>query len=319
MVSIAVIIPAYRVSKQLPEVVAAIPDLIDRIVVVDDCCPENSGQILESMSDDARLKIVRNDENLGVGGAVKVGFKIALAEGHDIIVKLDGDGQMDPHDVSKLTGPIVLGEADYVKANRFFSASSFRGMPTHRLLGNAGLSFLSKFATGYWSVSDPTNGYIAVSSRSLALLDFERVHNRYFFECDLLYRASLEQLVVQDIPIKAIYGSEKSSLSAVKALITFPWLLARNTVKRILYRYYVREWTAGSLELPAGLILFLWGSIFGLGQYLIAAESSRAITAGQATFSALALILGLQLLLAFLSGDMSAEPKTTRFKGDLID
>jgi dolichol-phosphate mannosyltransferase len=319
MASIAVVIPAFRVSEQLPEVVSAIPDYIDQILVVDDCCPENSGQKLASVANDVRLEIIRNDENLGVGGAVKVGFRRALHQGHDIVVKLDGDGQMDPSVIRKLVMPILAGEADYVKANRFFSASSFKGMPAHRLVGNAGLSFLSKFATGYWSVSDPTNGYVAIRSKSLALLDLDRVHDRYFFECDMLYRASLEQLVVQDVPVEAIYGNEKSSLSAVKSLVTFPWLLARNFLKRILYRYYVREWTAGSLELPAGLILFLWGSVFGLGQYLSATESARAITAGQATFSALALILGLQLLLAFLNGDISSEPKSTRFKGDLSD
>lgn len=310
---IAVVIPAYKVAEHLPAVVSNVPGTVEKIYVVDDACPEESGARLQAEANDSRLEVITNSENLGVGGAVKVGFRRAAEAGYDIVAKIDGDGQMDPSRLDDLLAPLVSGEADMVKANRFFSASSFRGMPVIRLIGNAGLSFLNKFASGYWSITDPTNGYLALRSAALDSIDLERLHNRYFFECDLLYRASLEQLAVRDVPVGAVYGSESSSLSTLKSLAVFPWLLLWNFVKRVFYRYYVREWSPGSFELPLGLGLFGYGLVFGVQQYSASLDAGRSVTAGQATFSALTLILGLQLLLAFLSGDVGAEPKNARF------
>lgn len=314
MSRIAVVIPAYKVAKQLPRVISQIPPYVSQIFVVDDACPEQSGASLKGTVTDSRLSVVTNSENLGVGGAVKVGFNLAIEAGCDIVVKVDGDGQMNPMRIGELVRPILEGHADMVKANRFFSASSFRGMPMVRLFGNAGLSLLNKFASGYWSISDPTNGYIALSVEALRSLDLDRLSNRYFFECDLLYRASLEQLVVRDVPLEAFYGSETSSLSTLKSLIIFPWLLLWNLAKRVFYKYYVREWSPGSFELPIGLGLFIYGLFFGFQQYSASVGTGRGITAGQATLSALTLILGLQLLLAFLAGDVALEPKNTRFR-----
>lgn len=317
MSRIAVVIPAFRVATLLPGVISKMPPYVEKIYVVDDACPDHSGARLQTVVNDPRLEVITNPENLGVGGAVKVGFRRATEAGYDIVAKLDGDGQMDPSRLGELLIPLISGEADMVKANRFFSASSFRGMPFIRLVGNAGLSFLNKFASGYWSISDPTNGYLALRAKALTSIDLDRLHNRYFFECDLLYRASLEQLVVRDVPLEAVYGGESSNLSTIKSLAVFPWLLLWNFVKRVFYRYYVREWSPGSFELPLGLGLFSYGFVFGIQQYSASIDAGRSVTAGQATFSALTLILGLQLLLAFLSGDVSTEPKNARFHREL--
>jgi glycosyltransferase involved in cell wall biosynthesis len=117
---IAVVIPSYRVKAHLLKVIADIPALVERIYVVDDACPEGSGALVEAHCSDARVRVHRNAVNLGVGGAVMAGYRLAQKDGMDIVVKMDGDGQMDPAALPELVGPIVRGEADYTKGNRFY-------------------------------------------------------------------------------------------------------------------------------------------------------------------------------------------------------
>ncbi|MBI3445253.1 MAG: glycosyltransferase family 2 protein [Magnetospirillum sp.] len=154
----AIVIPSYRVSRHIEAVLAGIPAHIDHILVVDDCCPEGSGDVA-ARSADPRVEVIRHAVNRGVGGAVLSGYARALELGCDIAVKMDGDGQMDPDELPRLIEPLVSGRVDYAKGNRFRHLRELKSMPTIRLLGNSALSFLVKAASGQWGVMDPTNGY----------------------------------------------------------------------------------------------------------------------------------------------------------------
>jgi hypothetical protein len=140
----------------------------------------------------------------------------------------------------------------------------------------------------------------------------DKVRKSYFFESDMLFRLSIANCVVADVPMVAVYGTEKSNLKIGKVLFEFPWRHTINFLKRIFYRYYLREWSVGSFELPLGLILLFFGSWFGISSYLAASAAGVATTAGQVTGSAVALILGVQLLLSFLSYDVQSEPRIPR-------
>jgi glycosyltransferase involved in cell wall biosynthesis len=260
---LAVVIPAYKVTGTIQNVVAGLGPEVDQIFVIDDACPEGSADVLERATKDSRITVIRHKENLGVGGAVISGYQAALSAGADVIVKVDGDGQMDTSLIKHLVEPIISGEADYVKGNRFESIESVREMPFIRLLGNAGLTFLTKFSTGYWDVSDPTNGFTAISSQIASKINFEKVAKRYFFESDMLFRLNVAQAVVIDLPIAARYGSEKSNLSVLKSFVSFPFLHLRNFAKRIFYSYYLREMSLASFELPVGIALFIFGQYLG--------------------------------------------------------
>jgi glycosyltransferase involved in cell wall biosynthesis len=203
---IAVVIPCFKVKDKLFKVVNDIGPEVDIIYVVDDCCPQNSVSVVEELSQEkrSRVRVLRTPVNLGVGGAVKLGYTQALADGADIVVKIDGDGQMDTSLISKFTQPILLGHADYTKGNRFYDVESFSSMPMIRLIGNAGLSLINKFSHGYWDIVDPTNGYTAISKEVLKNVKLDKVENRYFFESDLLFRLGVCRAVVQDIVITSI-------------------------------------------------------------------------------------------------------------------
>lgn len=309
MLKIHVVIPAYKVEKHILDLIPRIGAEVEKIWVVDDSCPNGSGKLVEKKVKDSRVSVLFNSENLGVGGAVTAGYKAALASGAEVVVKLDGDGQMFPEDIPELVKPILIGEADYVKGNRFDSFDDLYQMPRIRIFGNAVLSFWSKLSSGYWSVTDPTNGFTAIHRAVLAKIDLEKLSKRFFFESDMLFRLNLAGAVVEDIALPARYGDEKSNLKISKVIFEFPWKFTKNQIKRVFYRYYLREWSIASFELPLGIGLGVFGAWFGLASFFAAASAGRATTAGQATIASLAIILGVQLMLSFLSYDIQSEPK----------
>lgn len=304
-----VIVPCYRVSSHILQVLSEIGPEVERIWVIDDVCPEGTADLVESSVTDRRVKVVRNEENMGVGGATKRGFARADADGADILVKLDGDGQMNPGLISALVAPIKGGWADYSKGNRFNSLAALKAMPRVRIFGNAVLSFWSKISTGYWSVNDPTNGFIAMSVLSYRKLELDKVANRYFFESDLLYRLRLAGARVSDVSMNAIYGSEVSNLRIWRIIFSWPFLHLRNFIGRLGYQYYLREWSIASLELPLGIMSFSMGTWLGVTAYFSSLSLGQSVTPGQITVASLLVILGTQLLLAFANYDIASEPK----------
>lgn len=306
---IAVVIPSYRVKTHLLEVIAGIPALVERIYVVDDACPEGSGALVEAQCSDPRVRVHRNAVNLGVGGAVLAGYRLALEDGMDIVVKMDGDGQMDPAALPELVGPIVHGEADYTKGNRFYDLTQIGRMPRMRILGNAALSFMTKISSGYWDLFDPTNGFTALHCRIVPKLPLEKISKRYFFESDMLFRLNIIRAVVVDVPMDARYGAEVSNLSISKVLFDFSYKHARNTFKRIFYNYFLRDLSLASLELLVGMGFLLTGFVMGVLFWIKSAQTGITASAGSVMLVALQVIVAIQLLLGFLAYDIASVPR----------
>lgn len=305
---IGVVIPSFKVTNHVLEVIASIGAEVDRIYVVDDRCPEGSGDLVELKCLDSRVLVIRHKENQGVGGAVMSGYKAALKDGIDIVVKIDGDGQMDPSLIGGFVGPIIAGDADYTKGNRFFDLEELHAMPGVRLVGNAALSFVSKLSSGYWDLFDPTNGFTAIHTDVVRYLPLDKISRRYFFETDILFRLNTIRAVVVDIPMSAKYGNEVSGLKIRKILGEFVAKHLRNFFKRIFYTYYLRDMSLASIELPIGLALFLFGCTFGSYQWVLSSQSGLPSSAGTVMLSALPVITGLQLILAFLGHDIRSVP-----------
>lgn len=307
--NIAVVIPSYRVTHHVLEVIARVPAMVDRIYVVDDCCPDQSGLHVEQNCADPRVTVVRNEQNMGVGGTVLRGYEAAIAAGVDIIVKIDGDGQMDPALIPAFVAPIMRGEADYTKGNRFFDLGNIRNMPAIRIFGNAVLSFMTKLSSGYWDIFDPTNGYTAIHADVARRLPMQRISHRYFFESDMLFRLNTLRAVVVDIPMDARYGDEVSNLRITHVVGDFLVKHLRNFCKRIFYNYFLRDLSLASLELVLGSFLLLLGTTFGIHHWLLSIDTGVQTTAGTVMLSALPVILGLQLLLGFIGHDIASIPR----------
>lgn len=306
---ISVVIPSYRVRDKVLQVIAAIPQQVDRIYVVDDACPEETGAFVIQSCRDPRVTVLRHDRNRGVGGAVMSGYRAALADGTDVIVKIDGDGQMDPGLLFRFARPILAGEADYTKGNRFYHAHSLSAMPRIRLFGNAALSFMSKFSTGYWNIFDPTNGFTAISAYVAELLLQHRLSESYFFESDVLFRLNTIRAKVMDIPMEAKYEDEVSNLNVRRVFTEFLYKHVRNTVKRIVYTYFIRDTSVASLELALGIPLFLFGTAFGCWEWMRGHADGVAASAGTVMLAALPILVGIQFILAFINYDVANVPR----------
>jgi len=307
-VHLAVVIPCYRERAHILGVLSSIPTVVDTIICVDDGCPDNTGQLIEESNADPRVSVVFSEQNEGVGGATKRGFERALQHEADIVVKIDGDGQMDPEMLPRLVGPIISGQADYTKGNRFFSLENVASMPRYRVVGNVVLSFISKLSSGYWQIFDPNNGYTAIHSSVLRLIPMEKVSSGYFFESDMLFRLNTLRAVVVDIPMLAKYGSENSGIRLTKILPVFMTKHVANFAKRLFYGYFLRGFSVASIQWVLGPVLLIFGVSFGLYEWFSASAAGVAATAGTVMLAALPIIIGLQFILAALDFDVKNVP-----------
>lgn len=308
---IAVVIPSFRVKKHILGVIDEIGAECSMIYVVDDACPDGSGDFVREHCKDPRVKVITHAENQGVGGAVVTGYKAALEAGADIMVKLDGDGQMDPSLIPNFVAPIISGRADYTKGNRFNSLYAVRQMPRVRLIGNAVLSFMTKLSSGYWRAFDPTNGYTAIHRETVKRLDLKGLAKRYFFETDMLIKLGDIRAKVLDVMMDAKYGDEESGLKISRVTTEFLFKHMHATVRRLFYGYFLRDFSLASMNLMLGFWFTMFGIVFGAYSWHQSIVTGVLASTGTVMLAMLPLILGIQFLLFFLSLDIANEPTET--------
>ncbi|QCB48616.1 glycosyltransferase family 2 protein [Hydrogenophaga sp. PAMC20947] len=308
---IAVVIPSYKVKTHVLDVIHQIGPEVEKIYVIDDACPEESGNWVHQNCTDQRVKVLYNAVNLGVGGAVKTGYFAALLDEMEIIIKIDGDGQMQPKLIPLFIQPIIEKQADYTKGNRFFNLEQIGRMPKLRIFGNAALSFLSKFSSGYWDIFDPTNGYTAIHARLVEQLPMEKISNRYFFESDMLFRLNLLQAKVLDIPMDSRYEGETSNLKVSQIVGEFISKHSKNFLKRIFYNYFLRDFSVASVELVAGIALLFFGGIFGAAHWVSSMNNAIPSSPGTVMLAGMSVLVGIQFLLSFLSFDIQNKQQSS--------
>jgi len=303
-----VVLPCYRVKEQILCVVEPLLEIADFVIVVDDCCPEQSGAHLQQCLTHPKLTILFHEKNKGVGGAMVTGFEEALRLEADIVVKMDSDGQMDPKHIPRLTAPLRNGKADFAKGNRFFDLHALQSMPTVRRIGNLGLTLLTKAASGYWNISDPTNGFLAIRKDALSLVNFHLLDPRYFFEISLLVQLNVIRALAVDVPIPARYADEKSSLNPLKILCTFPSRLLSGFLHRLWWRYFIFDINSVTIFLVTGCFLFFGGALFGACRWGHSGIHQVDQSPGTVALAMLPMILGFQMLLQAVVLDTLMQP-----------
>jgi glycosyltransferase involved in cell wall biosynthesis len=305
---IGVVIPAYRVARHIEDVVRNVPAFVRSIIVVVDASPDDSAARVRALGD-PRVTLLVHEENQGVGGAMQTGFREALRQELDIVVKMDGDDQMDPNEMPRLLAPLIAGRADMTKGNRYEHTQALKSMPAVRVFGNAGLTFLVKLASGYWGLFDPANGYIALRTDVLKRIDLDKLHKRYFFESGFLIQLGILRAVIVDVAIPARYGDEQSSLSVTRTLFGFPPRLLWGLARRVFWRYFVYDFTAVSIYILLGVPALLWGVIYGTIVWLEVQETHHDATAGQVMLAAMPIIIGVQFLSQCVALDVQNFPR----------
>ena len=314
MYKIIAVMPCFKTSEIAPFLAKDIIKFVDKLICVDDYCPDSTGEKIRNSLTNDKLDFVFHDSNQGIGGAMKSGFIYALRFEPEIIIKIDSDGQMNPILIPKLIEPIINGISEVTKGNRFTSPKSIKKMPLIRIIGNIGLGFITKLSTGYWELFDPTNGFIAMRAEVLKDIYLDKIDNGYFFETDFLFRCSLNNILISEIAMEAVYGDEKSSLNPLKEFFSFFYKNVNIFLKRIAYQYFLLDFNPGSLSLSLGFILGVFTLLIGIRSFTYYQELNLETPLGiQILFLATSLICN-QLIISFIYYDVSQKPLFRRFK-----
>jgi len=305
---VTVVIPAYNEENFVGQILTNIPSFVDRVIVVDDASSDATCANVKDIPD-PRIVLLSNSTNQGVGASCVRGYRKALQLDTDIVVKVDADGQTPLDQFPCLLDVIVEEGYDYAKGNRFLETTSLGQMPALRLFGNMALTFLTKLASGYWQVFDPQNGFTAIKKPCLEAIDLDRIHNRYFFENDMLVQLNMLNSRVKDVPMPTVYGKEKSGISTISTLATFPWLFLHRFLHRVYQKYILRDFSPIAIFLGLGGLFFTWGIGFGVYIWVRSALTQVQASTGTVMLAVLPLILGFQLLLEALVLDINQTPR----------
>ncbi len=308
--NIAAVIPCYRVEHEIGQVIAGLPHYLRHIIVVDDASPDRTSELVtEAAGKDSRILLLKHKQNQGVGGAMRTGFQKALELGAQIVLKIDGDGQMDMAYLPELLTSLIQGQADYTKGNRFRDVQALQKMPFIRRVGNMGLAFLAKAATGYWNLFDPTNGFVAIRGEILAQLPLTSIDRSFYFETSMLANLYLIGAVVKDISMPARYRGEASNLSIRKTLLEFPFKLMQTFIRRMLLKNLIYDFSMASIYLFTGFPLLLFGFIFGSVKWVEYATRNIPAPTGTVMLPTLCVLLGIQFIIAAIEIDLRSTPK----------
>jgi dolichol-phosphate mannosyltransferase len=208
---IVVIIPVFNEEKKIKDVINSVRGYCDELIVVNDGSTDQTKAILESFEG---ITLVNHETNHGIGGATKTGIKKAFEMGAEYIIKFDGDGQHMSTDIPKFLNYLNDQNYDFVKGNRF--QSSIEEMPLVKILGNFISTTLQKVVTGNFRISDPNNGFIGFNSSIFEKIQFKYLRDDYFFENSFLMNLVVFKYKIAEVPIRTIYGDEKSSIPLVR-------------------------------------------------------------------------------------------------------
>jgi len=303
---IAAVVPAYNEGKLIAKTITEMPDFVDLVVVVNDCSTDDTGAKARAVND-PRVIVIDHEHNTGVGGSILDGHAAALELGADIDVVMAGDAQMDPAYLPALLDPICEQGYEFTKANRFFSRTSYAGMPLIRMLGSIALSFATKVATGYWNLFDPQNGYTATHRSALQRLDLARIARGYEFENDLLIWLNIANARAKDIPVPARYSDEVSTMRIHRVILPIGTLLLRGFWRRMFLKHVLPSFSAVALLFFTGVFLLAIGTVVGIWVVIETLGPPIAST-GSVLLSVGPLLTGVHMLVAALTLDIQSTP-----------
>ena len=302
---VAVVVPAHDEERLVVDTLEGMPELVDRVYVVDDASSDRTAEHA-GLDGDARIEVIRHEQNRGVGAAIVSGYRRALEEGVDVTCVMAADNQMDPSELAGLVGPVARGEVEYAKANRLFSGEAWNVIPRTRFFGNAVLSLLTKIASGYWHVADSQAGYTAISRDALGRLDLDRLYERYGFPNDMLVHLNVQNARVRDVPSRPIYDvGERSGIKLRSVVPRISWLLFKGFWWRLAQKYVIRDFHPLVFFYAFGALMTFAGLVLGVLEVVLRILGND-ITPATIVLVAVLLIAGLQLTLFAMWFDMEA-------------
>jgi dolichol-phosphate mannosyltransferase len=245
---IVVIIPVFNEEKKIKDVVKSVKRYCDELIIVNDGSNDHTKEILESLDG---ITLVNHKSNQGIGSATKTGIKKAIEIGAEYILKFDGDGQHMSTDIPEFIKHLKEKNYDFVKGNRF--QLSIEEMPLVKIIGNFVSTTLQKVVTGNFRISDPNNGFIAFRASIFDKVQYKYLRDDYFFENSLLMNLIVFKYKIAEVPIKTIYGDEKSSIPLFKGSV----MLLPIFIKFL----YLKNYLNAKYNLSIGSLIFAISNI----------------------------------------------------------
>lgn len=306
---VGVLVPAYNEEANIAEVLTTMPDYVDSVLVIDDCSSDDTSKIVnDMMKNDRRIMLMTNEKNMGNGYAGRVGFQKLIELGMDLVVPLAGDGQTEPRYLPRLLDPVVNNICDVAKGNRFLEPAVYNKMPGYRYWGNIFVTMINKFSTGYYSMYDSLNGYYVARSKTLGLINFSHLGDRYEFENSFWIQLNIVGARILDVSIPPVYKNEKSKIKLVRVILPTLWTLVKGFYKRIFHKYILYNLKPEGLFFVFGTLLLWFGIIFGAIVGITSIGPSTPTTA-TVMISVVPIILGIQILLQAIVLDIHNEPQ----------
>ena len=305
----AVVIPCYNEEKMITQTIKKIPEYIDHIIAVSDASTDNTIGVLKKLKKQySKLIIVDNKVNQGVGGALIAGYDYAVKNTKATAIGIvAGDDQFDSSYLKAMLDDFIDQSADYVKASRFFHREAFKTMPKYRQFGNIFISLLTKFSTGYYSITDITNGCGWLRREIIEKVDFSIVEKRYDYETSMLTALSIANAKVIDHAVPAHYGDEKSTIKLIPTAWRNLKAVWKGFWRRIYYKYVLYGFHPVALFLFTGMFFLIISLLLAIFLLYVKLFAHQSPTAGSVMLAVLPFILGIQLTLTALTIDVSNE------------
>ena len=305
----AVVIPCYNEEKMITQTIKKIPEYIDHIIAVNDASTDNTIGVLNKLKKQySKLIIVDNKVNQGVGGALIAGYDYAIKNTKATAIGIvAGDDQFDSSYLKAMLDDFIDQSADYVKASRFFHREAFKTMPKYRQFGNIFISLLTKFSTGYYSITDITNGCGWLRREIIEKVDFSIVEKRYDYETSMLTALSIANAKVIDHAVPAHYGDEKSTIKLIPTAWRNLKAVWKGFWRRIYYKYVLYGFHPVALFLFTGMFFLIISLLLAIFLLYVKLFAHQSPTAGSVMLAILPFILGIQLTLTALTIDVSNE------------
>lgn len=305
--SVALVIPAYNEERLIKPTLEEVPETIDRVYVVDDASTDNMPAVVRECADkDKRITLIQHERNRGPGQGIITGYRHASADDCDLVVVIGGDWQMDLADLPNFLDPLVDGEADYTKGNRFMmDGNAFADMPRSRLVGNTLISLLTKIASGYYKLFDAVDGYTAITKDAIDRVNWDKAWGGYGYPMDFLVQLNIRGIRAIDVPRRAIYreGERQSQIKPIGYTFKVSPLLLRGFFKRLWEKYILSDfhplvflYAIGLTFTPLGVLLGMW--------LILSRLAGPGVTGSTSIAAATLLNIGFQSLFFAMMFDM---------------
>jgi glycosyltransferase involved in cell wall biosynthesis len=207
---VAVVLPAYNAALTLRRTVREIDrTVVDSVLLVDDASADDTLSVARSLG----LRCVQHERNVGYGGNQKTCYRVALAEGADIIVMVHPDYQYSPRLVLPMAAMIASGHYDVVLGSRILAQDTVgAGMPRYKYVANRALT-LAENLLMHQKLSEYHTGLRAYSADVLRCLPFERNSDDFVFDNQILAQVTTVGARIGELSCPTRYGDDASSIS----------------------------------------------------------------------------------------------------------